>query len=168
MILEAIDRSGSFIDVGCANGHLMEMLDRWLEGTEIRITFYGLDISEELIHLAKKRLPNWKGSFFIGNALYWTPPKKYDFVCTRELGYVPRKREKEFLERLFVDYLKEGGRLILGPYTEERRKPELEEKLNAWGWSPSGYCEKSHQKHQVLSRRLLWFDKGVGRRSSGN
>ena len=159
MILEALDRSGSFIDVGCANGHLMEMLHSWLRGTEIKVEFYGLDISEELIALAKRRLPNWKGSFFIGNALYWSPPKKLDFVCTRELGYVPRKREKQFFEHLFVDYLQEGGRMILGPYTEERMKPEQEEKLHAWGWIPSGYCEKSHQKYQVLCRRILWFDK---------
>lgn len=159
MILEALNRSGSFIDVGCANGHLMEMLHSWLRGTEIEVAFYGLDISEGLIDLAKRRLPNWQDHFFISNALYWAPPKKFDFVCTRELGYVPRKREKEFLEHLFVDYLKEGGRLILGPYTEKRKKPEQEEKLRAWGWAPSGYCEKSHQKYQVLCRRLLWFDK---------
>jgi ubiquinone/menaquinone biosynthesis C-methylase UbiE len=74
LVLEAIDRDGTFLDVGCANGYLMESLHRWLQGTGLTVEFYGLDISEGLLALAKARLPHWADRFFLGNALYWVPP----------------------------------------------------------------------------------------------
>ena len=159
MIVEAIHRSGTFLDVGCANGHLMEMLDRWLAGTEVEMEFHGLDISEGLLDLARRRLPDWSDRFLLGNALYWTPPMRWDFVCVAELGYVPRGRERELFDRLYTDYVAPGGRLILGPATEPVELHEMAEKVRAWGYEPSGYCEKSHQKRPGLRRRLYWFDK---------
>ena len=51
MILEAIHRDGDFLDVGCANGHLMEMLDKWLGGSGLSVEFFGLDISKGLAML---------------------------------------------------------------------------------------------------------------------
>jgi SAM-dependent methyltransferase len=159
MVLEAIHKSGSFLDVGCANGYLMESLHRWLEGTGITVEFYGLDISDGLIELAGKRLPHWRDRFFIGNALHWIPDTEFGFVCTAELDYVPRDRRRDFLEHLFNDCVAQGGRLILGPSTEERDSRETEEMLNAWGLAPSGYCEKSHRQHRDLCKRMFWFDK---------
>lgn len=160
MILEAVNHDGSFIDVGCANGYLLESLDKWTRALGYySIEFYGLDISEDLIRLAIERLPDWKDRLFIGNALYWLPIEKFDFVCVKELGYVPNHRQKSFLEHLLNHYVAPKGRLILGPYGEERRTKEMEHKLSEWGYPPSGYIEKSHPKHKLLSRRLLWFDK---------
>lgn len=159
-ILEAVNKDGSFIDVGCANGYLLESLDRWTKALGYySIEFYGLDISEGLIDLAVKRLPSWKEKLFIGNALYWSPTVKYDFVCVKELSYVPNNKQKGFLEHLLHNYVAPKGRLILGPYGEERQTKELENKLSEWGYTPTGYVEKSHPKHKLLSRRLLWFDK---------
>jgi SAM-dependent methyltransferase len=159
MLLEAVHRSGSLLDVGCANGHLMEMLDRRLRGTGIEVEFHGLDISEGLLELARRRLPQWKDRFYLGNALYWSPPRQFDFVCIAELGYVPRDRERELLDRLWTHCVAPGGRLILGPYTEERGARRLERKVRAWGRAPAGYCEKSHLTQEALCKRLLWFDK---------
>lgn len=160
MILEAVNKEGSFIDVGCANGYLLESLDRWSKALGYySIAFYGLDISEGLIDLAVKRLPGWKDKLFIGNAFYWSPTVKYDFVCVKELSYVPNDKQKSFLEHLLYNYVAPKGRLILGPYSEERQTTELENKLSEWGYTPTGYVEKTHPKHKRLSRRLLWFDK---------
>ena len=39
MLLEAIDRSGTCIDVGGANGHLIEMIHRWLQGSGLQTEF---------------------------------------------------------------------------------------------------------------------------------
>ena len=159
MIIEAVHKSGSFLDVGCANGHLIEMLHRWLSGTEVDVTFYGLDISEGLLALARRRLPEWHDRFFLGNALFWEPPRQWDFVCVGELGYVPRDRERDLFEHLLNDYVAPGGRLILGPNTEERDTRAAERKLAAWGYTPTGYCEKSHGRHAALCRRMWWFDR---------
>ncbi len=43
-LADAIDRPGSFLDVGCANGYLLECLPRW---TAHRLDRFGLDIAPE-------------------------------------------------------------------------------------------------------------------------
>lgn len=159
LVLEAIHHSGTFLDVGCANGYLMKSLDSWLSGTGIQIEFYGLDFSEGLLELAKRRRPEWQERFFLGNALYWTPPVHFDFVYIAGLEYVPLGKRQELLSRLFNKFIVDGGRLILGPVTEERQSNEMEESLRSWGFISSGYCVKSHQSQAVLARKLFWFDK---------
>jgi len=159
MVLEAIHKSGTFLDVGCANGYLMESLHRWLAGSGLAVEFYGLDISAGLLALAKERLPQWRDRFTLGNALYWSPTAKYDLVYLSGTEYVPLGRQKELVDHLFDDYVASGGHLILGPTTEERDSRELEEQLCAWGHEPSGYCEKSHLTHRSLAKKMFWFDK---------
>jgi hypothetical protein len=56
LIADAIDRAGTFLDVGCANGHLMECLEQWPAQKGYRPERYGLDISPELIGVAQQRL----------------------------------------------------------------------------------------------------------------
>jgi 2-polyprenyl-3-methyl-5-hydroxy-6-metoxy-1,4-benzoquinol methylase len=159
MILEAIDRSGTFIDVGCANGHLIEMVHRWLQGTEVELTLYGLDISEGLLDLARARLPHWRERFYLGNALYWTPPQRFDYVCIAFWDYVPCQRRRELLDHLWHDVVAPEGRLIFGPWTAEREKRDVEAHLSEWGYRASGYVEKSHRRHEPLCKRMVWFDK---------
>ena len=159
MVLEAIHKSGTFLDVGCANGYLMESLHRWLAGSGLIVEFYGLDISEGLLNLARQRLPHWRHRFRLGNALYWTPVEPHDMVYLSGLECVPLGRQKDLVEHLLDDAVGSGGRLILGPATEERNSRALEEQLCAWGHAPSGYCEKSHLTHPGLTKKMFWFDK---------
>ncbi|CAG7644294.1 class I SAM-dependent methyltransferase [Paenibacillus allorhizosphaerae] len=161
MLLQAIHKNGTFIDVGCANGYLLESLDRWTKSLGFyELEWYGLDISKGLIELAKQRLPEWTGRFFVGNAFTWVPDvPKFDFVCVKELSYVPKKRRRAFLEHVLQHYVAPGGRLILGPNSERQEARELENELSAWGYEPSGNAERTHPKHKMLTRRLLWFDK---------
>src|SRR5271155_5656777 len=49
-----IDRPGSFLDIGCANGYLLECLLRWSPHS---IEPFGIDISEPLVNLARSRVP---------------------------------------------------------------------------------------------------------------
>lgn len=71
-IIEAIYKNGTFCDVGCANGHLMEMLYKWATAIGFELQMFGVDMSEGLIELAKAGFPSgMTGSFvamrFIGN-----------------------------------------------------------------------------------------------------
>jgi hypothetical protein len=50
-ILEGIDRSGSLLDIGCANGYLLECLVSWGRERHVELEPYGLDISQDLISL---------------------------------------------------------------------------------------------------------------------
>jgi SAM-dependent methyltransferase len=159
MILEAIYRNGKFIDIGCANGYLLEKIDQWLINLGIKLTFYGLDISTELLSIAKQRLPKLSNNLFLGNALYWNPPFQFDYVCIRELDYVPRDKRKCLFSHLYNNLLSDGGRLILGPYTEEIDKSIYLTIIQELGIFPTGYCIKSHQEYKELCRKLYWFDK---------
>lgn len=157
MVLEAIHKDGDFIDIGCANGYLMESLSRWLLGSGLQVEFYGLDFSERLLELAVDRSPGWRERFFHGNALYWDPPRRFDYVYIAGLEYVPVGCQEQLLKQLYSNVVSPGGRLILGPVTEERDSHALEKQLRSWGFNPAGFCEKSHQRLPQLSRKLFWF-----------
>jgi SAM-dependent methyltransferase len=115
-ITEAIDRAGTFLDVGCASGHLMESVARW---SPHRIEPYGLELVPALAELARRRLPQWAERIFVGNALTWEPPRRFDFVRT-ELVYVPELRQRDLLARLITDVVAPGGRLIVCGYGSPR------------------------------------------------
>jgi 2-polyprenyl-3-methyl-5-hydroxy-6-metoxy-1,4-benzoquinol methylase len=59
LLAEAVDRDGAFLDVGCANGYLMETMVAWCAERGHAIEPYGLDIAPELAALARRRLPRW-------------------------------------------------------------------------------------------------------------
>lgn len=46
---EAFFRDGSFLDVGCANGHLLESMVAWCAGRGLRLEPYGIDLSAGLV-----------------------------------------------------------------------------------------------------------------------
>jgi len=115
-IADAIDRDGTFLDIGCASGYLMECIVRW---TPYRVEPYGLDLSPAVADLARRRLPQWADRIFTGNAVTWRPPRRFDFVRT-ELVYVPENRQRAFVRRLLGDVVSPGGRLIVCGYGSPR------------------------------------------------
>ena len=58
-ISEGMGQSGTFLDVGCANGLLMESVAGWCAGLDLRVEPYGIDIAPGLVELARRRLPQW-------------------------------------------------------------------------------------------------------------
>jgi SAM-dependent methyltransferase len=134
-IVEAIDRDGSFLDVGCANGYLLESVVRW---SSHRIEPFGLDFSPRLVEVARSRLPRWRDQFFVGDALEWEPPRRFDFVRT-ELVYAPEERWRELVERLLTRAVVPGGRLILCGYGSPRSGlpvHPVRRLVREWGYAP--------------------------------
>jgi SAM-dependent methyltransferase len=125
-IAAAIHRPGSFLDVGCANGLLMESVVEWAEH---RVEPYGLDFTSGLVDLARARLPRWADRIFLGDALEWEPPRRFDFVRT-ELVYAPTKRRPELVDRL-LGWLEPDGRLTVCGYGDPVRA-----ELRSWGLEP--------------------------------
>jgi len=168
-ILEAVYKNGSFLDVGCANGHLMEMLYKWGAGIGFELQMYGVKISEGLLELAKKRLPQWHDRFFLGNSFFWKPEHKFDYIHIGGLGQVPEDDRRLFFEHLMENYLVDGGRMILGPYWREKDDSSTKRYLDGrditeklipeFGLSPTGYIEKTHYNNPNRIRKAMWFDK---------
>ncbi len=159
-IASAIDRDGTFLDVGCANGLLMQSLVAWAGENGRRIEPYGLDLIPSLARLARERLPRWADRIFVGNVMGWEPPLRFDFVRT-ELEYVPRDRRQGMIERLLRGYLTPGGRLILCSYGSSRpRRPKADpvgDILRAWGYDVAGESEGIDTNGVVITR-VAWTD----------
>jgi SAM-dependent methyltransferase len=156
LLLDAVDRSGTFLDVGCANGFLMQSVREWNLAKGLVIEPYGLDISPELAELARSRVPPWAGRIFVGNALHWEPPRLFDFVRTN-LEYVPRPRRRDLVERLLERVVAPGGRLIVGVFNEECEARRTEELVAGWGFEIAGRTERPHRDERVVYR-AFWLD----------
>jgi hypothetical protein len=158
-MVAAIRRSGTFLDVGCASGLLMEDVARWAMHDGYRIEPYGLDISEKLVTLARARLPQWRSRIFIGNALYWDPPCRFDYVRT-ELVYVPPHRRREYVDRLLSRVVAPQGYAILCAYGSSRpegiRAEPLLDGLEGWGLEIAGTQDAISPEHGFVITRVVW------------
>ena len=65
LIAEAIHKDGTFLDIGCANGLLMESIVRWAAEKGYQLEPYGMDISARLAEVAQRRLPQWADRIFV-------------------------------------------------------------------------------------------------------
>ncbi|MDP8911444.1 MAG: hypothetical protein M3M94_05200 [Actinomycetota bacterium] len=148
-IADAIDRDGRFLDIGCANGLLMESIVAW---SRFAIEPYGLDIAPALVDLARRRLPRWRDRIWAGNALHWEPPHRFEFVRTG-LDYVPRHRRRELVEHL-LGYC---DRLIVGVFNEEVEARPTEELVRSWGYEIAGRSDRRHRDPRI-EYRVLWID----------
>ena len=151
-LLAAVDRDGTFLDVGCANGYLLESVVAWAEH---RLEPYGLEIAPELAELARSRLPAWTDRIFVGNVLAWEPPRRFTYVRT-SLDYVPARRRCELVERL----LTYGERVIVGVYNEERHARPVEQLLRSCAIEPAGRHDVPHPAKHEIDYRVLWIDAG--------
>jgi SAM-dependent methyltransferase len=115
-LVEAIHRDGDFLDVGCANGLLLESLIGWAAQAGFRLVPHGIDFVPELVELARRRHPAHAASFEVANAFGWRPRRRYDFVRTN-VEYVPRRDVAAFVRRQ-LDAVAPGGRLILCHYRD--------------------------------------------------
>jgi SAM-dependent methyltransferase len=143
------------LDVGCANGYLMESLERWGRERGRIIEPHGLEISPRLAALARARLPRWSERIATGDLLSWAPPRRYDLVHTA-LDYVPVARRRESLERIARELVSPGGRIVLRAERVQGGQPDLLEQVAELGLEVGGVIERPHPTSGVL-RRTVWF-----------
>jgi hypothetical protein len=91
-ICQAIDRDGTFLDAGCANGHLMESIAAWCAERGFHVKPYGFDLSAALVAEARRRLPQWADRIWVGNALDWVAPGGRLLVS----NYVPAEQRSRY------------------------------------------------------------------------
>jgi SAM-dependent methyltransferase len=139
-ILEPIREDGEILDIGCANGYLLECLVAWARERGISLTPFGVDQGSRLIALARRRLAEYADHFYVGNAWDWEPPKRYRYVYSVH-DCVPEQFLASFVERLLGSIVAPGGILIIGAYGSHSRgiEPlELKQWLIAHGFTPMG------------------------------
>lgn len=138
-IVEAIERDGDFLDVGCANGLLLEDVVAWAASAGHVIMPHGIDLGPVLIELARKRLPAFAANLVVADAWSWEPKRTWDHVFSlADLG--PDDLACEWLARL-AGWVAPGGRLIIGSYGSRSRGVEPIEVaglLERCGYHPTG------------------------------
>jgi SAM-dependent methyltransferase len=157
LLLDAVDKDGSFLDIGCANGHLMECLHAWAAEAGLALEPWGLEISPELAALARERLPQWRERIIVGNAVEWFPDRRFDFVRT-SLGYAPPARREDLIRHLLEHVVARDGRVIVGVFNEEGERRACRSEVEAWGFVVSGETERPHPDTDRVVRRAFWMD----------
>lgn len=157
-IADCIERSGAFLDVGCANGYLCESVVRWCAVRGAAVEPYGLDLSERLVALARERLPDHADHFVAGNAWDWTPSRRFAYVRS-ELVYVPDALQGEYARRL-LSWLEPSGALLVAEYRardDARPALDVDDRLRALGFAVeavrSGWWEGVEQTRVAVVRR---------------
>jgi SAM-dependent methyltransferase len=156
-ILDAIPTSGDLLDIGCANGHLLECLLQWGFERDLALTPFGIDCSAALVALARERLPNFHHNFLVANAWGWTPPRRSQYVYS-VFDCVPRADLGVFAKQLMENVVAAGGRLILGAHGSRSRREtpaRIDAMLTQLGYQLAG----STHAGTPHTARFAWIDK---------
>lgn len=155
LVCDAIDRDGTFLDIGCANGLLMEDIQRWAAANSHAIEPHGVEISAKLADLARVRCPQWADRIHTANANGWVPPRQYDFVRTG-LDYVPSASRPAYIQHLLDRVVAPGGRLIIGVHNLAQDDPVAGD-LARWGHQVAGVSRRPHAR-PGLGYTIHWID----------
>jgi SAM-dependent methyltransferase len=157
-ILDAIPTNGDLLDIGCANGHLLECILQWAASERgLVLTPFGIDCSAPLIALARERLPHFRDNFYVANAWGWTPPRRFQYVYS-VFDCVPRSALGAYTEQLIENVVAPGGRLILGAYgSRSRGEPPapIDSMLTALGYEVAGSTHAGTPE----TARFAWINK---------
>ena len=158
LVLDDVHRDGSFLDVGCATGHLMECLETWAGERGVRLATYGLELNPSLARAAGERLPEHRERIVEGNVIDWRPSMRFDNVRTG-LEYVPGRRRSYLIRRLLRDMVAPGGRLIVGPVPARDLDRALLVFKHAGVAAPT--VREGHDRNGK-TRYVLWVEKSRG------
>lgn len=154
LILDAIDRKGTFLDVGCANGLLMESMYAWSRADGTPVEPYGVEISTELTGLARRRLPQWADRIWCANVLDFDPGRRFTYVRSG-LEYVPSRRAEDLIDHL-LELTEPGGHVIIGTYNEERHLETQAELIERLGFNIAGTSVRPH-RNPAIAYKALWL-----------
>lgn len=142
-LLDAVDSDGDFLDVGCANGYLLECVVKWASKRGFVLTPYGVDLNPRLILEATRRLSNDDDlyhHFWVANVWGWIPPRRFKWAYMIN-DCVPDSMLGDWCKHMLKHGLSDDGVLIIGNYgsVSERRAPmDIAEFLRSQGLHIAG------------------------------
>jgi hypothetical protein len=157
LVLDTFEGDGSLLDVGCANGYFMESIDRWARERGRVVEPYGLEISARMAALARTRLPRWADRIWVGNALDWKPPRRFDVVHTG-LDYVLPDRRRRLVRHLLDHAVAPGGRVVIRAERAVAGVATPADQLQALGLVISGTAQAVHPRSGQL-RVTAWISR---------
>ena len=159
-ILAAVEADGDIVDVGCANGYLLECLVQWAAERGLRLTPHGVDIGPRLIEEAKARLPEFAANFWVANGWDWRPDRRFRYVYA-PYDCVPVTHVGEYAQRLLERAVAPGGRLVVGAYGSRSRNEsplDIASVLRSRGLVVAGQSAGG----EPSLTRFAWVDKAAG------
>jgi hypothetical protein len=162
LVLDAVADDGDLLDVGCANGYLLECLVQWGHERHISLTPYGVNCGAHLIALAQQRLPQYASHFWVANAWEWRPPRQFRYVYSL-YDCVPEERLPAYIRRLVTRYVEPGGTLILGAYGSSSKQEAARD--IATDITAAGFCVAGSSSRGTLPvARVAWIraEQGAG------
>lgn len=99
----------TLLDVGCGTGSHLRYLSRWFDAT-------GLDVSKEMLAVAKRKLPNVR--FVRGAMQSFRLSETFDVITClfSAIGYVRSEADLRRTIRHLSEHLNPGGALIVEPW----------------------------------------------------
>ena len=162
LVLDAVPDDGDLLDVGGANGYLLECLVQWGHERHVRLTPYGVDCGARLIALAQQRLPQYAAHFWVASAWEWMPPRQFRDVYSL-YDCVPDELRPEYIRRLVTRYVEAGGTLILGAYGSYSKQEAARD--IATDIAAAGFCVAGSSSRGTLPvARVAWIraEHGAG------
>lgn len=125
-IAAAIHKSGTILDIGCANGFLLLCLQNW---TDKKLVPYGIDTNYSAVSDARRLFPRQRRNFVNIGVAELAKPREYGLPSKLDIIYWAvwdnfqfSIKENRKLVSECLKHVKNGGRLILGFYDPSRRK----------------------------------------------
>ncbi|MEM7094543.1 MAG: hypothetical protein AAF567_16185 [Actinomycetota bacterium] len=152
-----MDRDGSWLDVGCANGHLLATLPIWAHERGIDIEPHGLELLPRVAEAARSQHPALAERIWTGSVMSWEPPQRFTYVTALE-DAVPPDALALLVDRLLDHFVEPGGRLILSCYSN-RNEPvrPLYADLAAIRHPPDGRIHIDRPGKQPI--QTAWLDR---------
>jgi hypothetical protein len=151
-----MDRDGTWLDAGCANGHLLATLPAWTAERGVRVEPHGLELLPRVADLAREQHPELAASIWTGSVMTWTAPHRFRYVTALD-DLVPPDHLATMVGRLLAEFVAPGGRLILSSYTAPTDRPRaLFDELRAAGHPPNGIIHIDRPGRHPL--RTAWLD----------
>ena len=157
-IVKTINRSGSVLDIGCANGFLLRSLIEW---SDYELVPYGIEPDDILLERCKAMFPKLEHHFTslplhkLDQTREAGLPEQFDFVywCVWDNFDFSDKQFDGWLEQAY-GAVKEGGRLILGFYDGDLNA--IDKKVD---WLDKNFQRvKNRLDSETKEEVFVWFD----------